>query len=141
MPALRPLVAVADSNASSSTLSSRPAKRDRPSRITRQRSSASPVATKLVVAIAPGLTIGLVRPPGPLSMAVTELKGKPVPLTPISSRILSPPCAVQARAKTNGFETLMMVNGTPASPADVSRPSTLATLIPKRSRGIRASAG
>ena len=72
--------------------------------------------TRLVVAIAPGLTIGFVRP-SLCSTAESQLNGKPVPLTPSLLCASSGPIASHTRAKTNGFDTLMIVNSTSASPA------------------------
>jgi hypothetical protein len=72
--------------------------------------------TRLVVVIAPELTIGLVRPWLPCSIAVSELNGKPVALTPILRLSSSGPSAAHTSAKTNGFATLMTVNSTSASP-------------------------
>jgi hypothetical protein len=65
---------------------------------------------RLAVAIAPALTIGLVRPSGPRSTAASELKGSPVALAPSRSLASSGPRAWQTRANTNGLATLMMVN-------------------------------
>ena len=62
------------------------------------------------MAIAPGFTIGLVRPSGPRSTAARELNGSPVALTPSRRLISSGPTVSQIKAKTNGFATLMMVN-------------------------------
>ena len=66
--------------------------------------------TRLVVAIAPEFTIGLVRPSSPRSMPSTELKARPVAFTPTLSRTTSVPSSSATRAKTNGFDTLMIVN-------------------------------
>ena len=66
--------------------------------------------TRLVVAIAPEFTIGFVRPSAPRSMPSSELKASPVAFTPIFWRTSSTPTASQTRAKTNGLETLMIVN-------------------------------
>ena len=62
------------------------------------------------MAIAPELTIGFVRPPSPLSIAASELKARPVAFMPIFSRASCGPSTSQISAKTNGFETLMIVN-------------------------------
>src|SRR5262245_1078554 len=67
---------------SSSSASVRPANRDRPSRMNRHLSPMLFPGTRLVVAIAPGLTIGFVLPSRLHSMPATELNGKPVLLTP-----------------------------------------------------------
>lgn len=95
---------------------------------------------RLVAAIAPALTIGLVRPPE-RSTAVRELNGSPVPLAPSFSRASSAPTSSQTSAKTNGFDTLMMVNARSASPAVKRWPFVPATQMPKRSAGTFASAG
>ena len=55
-------------------------------------SAVSPGA-RLVVAIAPALTIGFIVGCGFNSIAITELKGSPVLLTPIRSRAGSAPIA------------------------------------------------
>ena len=70
------------------------------------------------MAIAPGLTIGFVRPSGLCSIAASELNGRPVAFTPSVSRARSGPSASQTRAKTNGLEMLMSVNSTSASPTE-----------------------
>jgi hypothetical protein len=54
------LVAASDAYTRSSSSSLRPAKHDKPSRTRFQRSAAEAPATRLVVAIAPELTMGLV---------------------------------------------------------------------------------
>ena len=94
-----------------------------------------------MVAIAPELTIGFVRPSGLRSTASTELNASPVALTPIRSRIAAGPSRSQTRANTNGFETLMIVNSRSASPTAYALPSVLTTQMPNRSSGTRASAG
>jgi hypothetical protein len=53
--------------------SSRPAKPERPSWMNRHLASAVPPGIRLVVAIAPGLTIGFVRPSAPRSIASSAL--------------------------------------------------------------------
>ena len=123
---------VADSgpNVSSSSASGRPAKRERPSRTNRHFSVADSPGAKLAVAIAPGLTIGLVRPPVSTSSASSELKGRPVALTPTRRCISSGPRTSQTSAKVNGLATLMIVNGISASPTACTRPSTEATQTP-----------
>ncbi len=75
-----------------------------------QRDSTSSPGTRLVVAMAPELTIGLVRPSGLRSTAATELKAMPVALAPILSRTSCTPSASATNAKMNGFDTLMIVN-------------------------------
>ena len=66
--------------------------------------------------MAPALTIGLVRRSALRSTAATELKARPVALTPILSRTACTPSAWQTSAKTKGFETLMIVNSCAVSP-------------------------
>ena len=66
--------------------------------------------TRLVVAIAPALTIGLVRPSALRSMAASELNGSPVALAPSFARASSAPSSWHTSANTNGFDTLMMEN-------------------------------
>ena len=83
---LRSFVCDADSYTSSSSESARPANRDTPSRMNRHFSSTLAPGTRLVVAIAPEFTIGFVRPSSLCSIAVSELNGRPVPLTPTRSR-------------------------------------------------------
>ncbi len=73
--------------------------------------------TRLVVAMAPGFTIGFVRPSALRSTAASELNGRPVALTPSLSPRLVRPHGLATSAKTNGFETLMIANSTAASPA------------------------
>ncbi len=70
-----------------------------------------------MVAIAPELTIGFVRPSWLRSTAVTELNGSPVALTPIARRTAAAPSRSQASANANGLDTLMIVNSVSASPA------------------------
>ena len=95
----------------------------------------------LVVAIAPGLTIGLVRPSGWSSIADTALNRRPVALTPTKSSTASGPCTPPINANTNGLATLMIVNSTSASPAATVAPVVLATQIPNRSGSTAASDG
>ncbi len=97
--------------------------------------------TRLVVAIAPGFTIGFVRPSSLRSIAETALNGRPVASTPTSAPASAMPIASQTSANTNGLATLMIANSTSASPAVNTLPPTPATQIPKRSLGTRASAG
>ncbi len=69
------------------------------------------------MAIAPGFTIGFVRPSPLHSTAVSELNGNPVLFAPSSSRARSAPRDWHTRAKTNGLDTLMIENSTSVSPA------------------------
>ena len=69
------------------------------------------------MAIAPALTIGLVRPSSVRSTADSELNGSPVAFTPTRLRISSGPSCAHTSANTNGFDTLMIVNSWSASPA------------------------
>ena len=85
--------------------------------------------------------MGFVRPSALCSTAESELKARPVALTPIRSRRASGPCRSHTRANTKGFATLMIVNPTSASPIEKTRPVAPTTLIPKRSGATRASAG
>jgi len=85
------------------------------------RSSALTPGARLVVAMAPALTIGLVRPP-PRSMAASELNGNPVAFAPSLARASSGPITSQTSANTNGFDTLMMENWCSMSPAPKTRP-------------------
>ena len=94
-----------------------------------------------MVAIAPGLTIGLVRPSELRSTADSALNGSPVAFTPIRSRTSSGPSAAQARANTNGLATLMIEKGTVLSPAEWVAPVTPVTAMPKRSGSAVRSAG
>ncbi len=66
--------------------------------------------TRLVVAIAPELTIGFVRRSAFNSIAMTELNGSPVAFTPSCSRACSAPMSWHTIAKTNGLDTLMIAN-------------------------------
>jgi hypothetical protein len=97
--------------------------------------------TRLVVAIAPAFTIGLVRPSGLRSIAAIELNGSPVALAPSCSRARLAPIAWQTSAKTNGFDTLITENATSVSPTSNTAPLVAVTQMPKRSSGTRASAG
>ena len=80
------------------------------------RSSAVAPGTRLVVMIAPGLTIGFVRPSALASIAATELNGNPVPLAPSFARASAGPISWQTSANTNGLDTLMIVKSCPVSP-------------------------
>ena len=83
-------------------------------------SSAVAPGTRLVVAIAPAFTIGFVRPSSLRSTAASELNGSPVRVDAEPLRApRSGPSASQTSANTNGFETLMIVNSTSASPAAI----------------------
>ena len=110
MPWLRRFVAASEAYTASSRASGRPAKRDRPSTMCAHFSSAVAPGTRLVVAIAPALAIGLVSRRSLSSTAITELNGRPVLLTPRRSRAVSAPRASQTSANTNGFDTLWMEN-------------------------------
>src|SRR5262245_14304519 len=61
--------------------------------------------TRLVVAIAPALTMGLVRPSMLRSMAVTELKANPVALAPSFARASSAPINSQITAGADDTDT------------------------------------
>ena len=74
-------------------------------------------------------------------MAITELKGRPVLLTPSFSRAASAPSAWQTRAKTNGLDTLWIENVVVVSPTSVIRPWMPAMQAPNASGGAAASAG
>ena len=93
------------------------------------------------MAIAPGLTIGFVRPSSVRSTASSELNGSPVAFTPTRSRTRSGPRASQTSAKTNGLETLMIVNSTSASPTSNTSPLVLTTEMANASAEAFASAG
>src|SRR5215475_10495245 len=123
----RKLLSEADAYVSSSSDSFRPANRDRPSWMNRHFSSAFSPGTRLVVAIAPALTIGFVLPSRLHSMPANELNGRPVLLTPSLSRAASGPIRSQTSANKNGFDTLMMVKPYSASPAEQIKPSVLTT--------------
>ena len=68
--------------------------------------SAVAPGARLVVAIAPALTSGLIVLASWSSIAMTELNGSPVALTPSLARASSPPSASRTKANTKGFETL-----------------------------------
>ena len=110
---------MADAEAYTSSLSGsgRPANRDSPSWTNSHFAARVSPGTRLVVAIAPELTIGFVRPSGFRSMPSRELNANPVALTPMRRRLSSTPRASQTKAKTNGLETLMIENSCSASPA------------------------
>ena len=103
--------------------------------------SAVAPGTRLVVAMAPALTIGFIVRSSLSSTAITELKGSPVLLTPRWSRAAHEPIAWQTRANTNGLDTLCIENSTAVSPAENTAPPTPTTLIPKRLGAASASAG
>src|SRR5262249_55997336 len=88
----------------------------RAARTNGERAAGVTPGTRLAVAIAPGFTIGFVRPSVLRSTASVELNGNPVAFTPSLVRASSGPSASHTRAKTNGFATLISVNSTPASP-------------------------
>ncbi len=94
-----------------------------------------------MVASAPGLTIGLVRPASPRSTAAAELNGRPVASTPMARCARSTPSASQTSAKTNGFATLITVNPTSASPTAWVWPVTFTTASPNSAGSTRLSAG
>ena len=105
------------------------------------RASLVSPGTRLVVAIAPAFTIGLVRPSALRSTAASELNGSPVLFAPIFARAASQPIDWQTSANTKGLETLMIVNGWSVSPAAYTLPLVPITQMPNKSAGIRASAG
>lgn len=94
-----------------------------------------------MVAIAPGFTIGFVRPSTVRSIAASELNGSPVLLTPSRSRASRGPRSSQTSATTNGFDTLMIENSWSASPALKTLPSFATTATPNRPGSTEASAG
>ena len=95
----------------------------------------------LVVAIAPGLTMGFVRPSGRSSIAATELNRLPVAFSPTKRATVSGLWVPHMRANTNGLATLMIENSTSASPAAAVRPRVFDTHMPKRSGSTVASDG
>jgi hypothetical protein len=97
--------------------------------------------TRLVVAIAPALTMGFRVRSSLSSIAITELNGRPVLFTPSFSWARSCPITSQTRANTNGLDTLWIENSTWASPTENSVPPTPATQAPNPSAGAAASAG
>src|SRR6516165_6912598 len=103
--------------------------------------SADAPGARLVVAIAPAFTIGLVRPSPLRSTAASELKGKPVAFAPSFWRACSGPTAWQTAANTNAFDTLMMENSYSVSPTAWISPLVPATQMPNRSLGTSANAG
>ena len=141
MASLRLFVARSDSSTSSSSSSSRPANLDMPSRRKRHFSSAVRPGARLVVAMAPELTIGLVSPSVASSTAITESKGRPVAFTPRRWRTSRCPSASQTSANRNGLATLWIVNGCAESPTPATWPCTPAIATPKRSGLACASAG
>ena len=96
---------------------------------------------RLVVAIAPEFTIGFVVCCGLSSIAITELNGRPVLLTPSRRRASSAPIASSTRANTNAFEMLWIVNGQRASPTECTFPLAATTDRPNRSGLTEANAG
>ena len=85
--------------------------------------------------------MGFVVRSGLSSIAITELKGKPVLLTPSRRRASSAPIASSTSANTNAFEMLWIVNGCWASPTEWTLPFAATTDTPKRSGLTDASAG
>ena len=85
MARLTAFVAEADAKISSAIESERPANRDSPSCRNRHLASVVAPGVMLVVAIAPGLTIGFVLPSGWSSMAESALNRRPVALAPTNS--------------------------------------------------------
>ena len=77
----------------------------------RQRAATSAPGTRLVVAMAPEFTMGLVRPSALASMPANELKARPVALAPTAARNASHPMDWQTSAMTKGLETLMIEKG------------------------------
>lgn len=138
---LRWLAALALAYTWRSSVSTRPANLDSPASRNPHFSGSPVPGRRLVTAIAPALTIGLVVPSGLRSMADTELNGSPVAFTPILVRAWSGPSTSKTSANTNGFATLMIVNSCPASPARYHVPLVPATQMPNRSLGSSASAG
>lgn len=141
MPWLRPLVAASEAWTASSITRSRPAKRERPSRMKCQRSSSCASGARLAVAMAPAFTIGFMVRSAFSSIAMTELKAGPVALTPMASRARPPPSAWQTSAKTKGLEMDWMESGRSASPAANTAPSTPAMQRPNQPGEAAASAG
>ncbi len=97
--------------------------------------------TRLVVAMAPALTIGFIVRSSLSSMAMTELNGIPVLLTPRRSRAASWPMAWHTRANTNGLDTLWMENSASASPTAWIPPPMPTMQAPNRSGDASARAG
>ena len=91
--------------------------------------------------MAPALTIGFIVRSSFSSTAMTELKGKPVLLTPSACRAASYPRLSQTSANTNGLETLWIENTVSMSPTSTVPPRTPARLIPNRSGDATARAG
>ena len=91
--------------------------------------------------MAPALTIGFIVRSSLSSTAMTELNGRPVPLTPSSSRARVAPISWSTRAKTNGLETLCSEKGCVASPTETTLPSTPTTEMPNSAGSTAASAG
>ena len=135
------LVARAEASTSSPSARSWPANAPSPAASAPQRSPSVVPGSRPAVAIAPGLTIGFVRPSGARSTASMALNGRPVALAPTTRRTSSAPIASQASASTNGFATLMSGNATSASPTTWTSPWTFATAMPNRSGSTAWSAG
>ena len=103
--------------------------------------SAVAPGARLAAAMAPALTIGLVVPSLVRSMASTELKGRPVLLTPSLARTTSSPSASHTSAKTKGLDTLWIENSWSESPAAYVAPEALIMHTPNSSAGVAARAG
>lgn len=86
-----------------------------PSRRNSQRSPWLAPGARLAVAIAPALTIGLVRPSGPRSTAASELKASPVAFAPSWSLASSGPRAWQTR----GPSLQLSLNRQPPGPMTI----------------------
>ena len=120
----------------------RPAKRESPAWMNVHSRRATRPATRLVVAIAPGLTIGFVRPSALRSTAATRVErqagGVDADACP---RLLGAERLSQTRANTNGLDDAhdreldVRVAG-----RRHARRSTPTTQIPKRSARLRAPA-
>src|SRR5262249_47421815 len=135
---LRKFVSSADLSTSSFIGSLRPANLDRPSWINFHLASRVAPGTRLVVAIAPAFTMGLVRPSDVRSMPATELNAKPVAFAPSFLRASSAPSSWQINANRNGFDTLMIENSWSVSPAAWMMPFVSTTQIPNKSARILA---
>ena len=112
-------MAEAEAYTSSLSASLRPANSQSPSWMNFHLLGMLDLGTKLVVAIAPELTVGLVRASVFHSIPSTELKARPVALSPSFSRLTSTPISWHTSAKMNGLETLIMVNSYCAFPRRV----------------------
>ncbi len=94
-----------------------------------------------MVAIAPALTIGFIGRPSLSSIAITELNGRPVLLTPRASRAAAGPTASHTNAKTKGLEMLWIENVWSVSPTAPTRPVTLTMQMPNQSAEASARIG